>query len=46
MIPQSTKFQGIKKVVVTEDAKKIVLATEAAVNNIKDYCIDNNSKVL
>ena len=34
MIPQSTKFQGIKKVVGTEDAKKIVLATEHAVNNI------------
>ena len=42
MIPQSTKFQGIKKIVGLEDAKKIVMATEAAVNNIKDYCIKNN----
>ena len=37
MIPQSTKFQGIEKVVGTEDAKKIVLATEDAVNDIKNY---------
>jgi len=42
MIPQSTKFQGIKKIIGLEDAKKIVMATEAAVNNIKDYCIKNN----
>ena len=42
MIPQSTKFQGIEKVVGTEDAKKIVLATEDAVNNIKNYCLNNN----
>ena len=42
MIPQSTKFQGIKKIVGLEDAKKIVLATEDAVNNIKDYCAKNN----
>ena len=25
-----------------EDAKKIVLSTEAAVKNIKDYCSENN----
>ena len=42
MIPQSTKFQGIKKIVGLEDAKKIVVATEDAVNNIKDYCAKNN----
>ena len=42
MIPQSTKFQGIKKIVGLEDAKKIVMATEAVVNNIKDYYIKNN----
>ncbi len=41
MIPQSTKFQGIKKIVGLKDAKKIVLATEAAVKNIKDYCKEN-----
>ena len=42
MIPQSTKFQGIKKIVGLDDAKKIVIATENAVNNIKDYCAKNN----
>ena len=42
MIPQSTKFQGIKKIVGLEDAKKIVIATEAAVKNIKEYCKENN----
>ncbi|PPR50616.1 MAG: Gamma-glutamylputrescine oxidoreductase [Alphaproteobacteria bacterium MarineAlpha5_Bin5] len=42
MIPQSTKFQGIKKIVGLEDAKKIVISTEAAVNNIKNYCKKNN----
>ena len=42
MIPQSTKFQGIKKIVGLKDAKNIVMATEAAVNSIKDYCIKNN----
>ena len=42
MIPQSTKFQGIKKVVGVDDAKKIVVATENAVNNIKYFCMKNN----
>ncbi len=42
MIPQSTKFQGIKQVVGLKDAKKIVVATEAAVNDIKYYCKKNN----
>ena len=42
MIPQSTKFQGIKKIVGLNDAKKIVVSTEAAVNNIKDFCVQNN----
>ena len=42
MIPQSTKFQGIKQIVGLKDAKNIVMATEAAVNNIKDYCKKNN----
>ena len=42
MIPQSTKFQGIKEIVGLKDAKYIVMATEAAVNIIKDYCKKNN----
>ena len=42
MIPQSTKFQGIQKIVGLNDAKKIVIATEAAVNDIKDFCVKNN----
>ena len=46
MIPQSTKFQGIKKIVGLEDAKKIVISTEAAVNNIKNYCKKNNCKIV
>ena len=41
MIPQSTKFQGIKDVVGVNDAKKMVLSTEAAVKNIKDFCSEN-----
>ena len=42
MIPQSTKFQGIKDVVGIDDAKKIVLSTEAAVKHIKDFCSENS----
>ena len=41
MIPQSTKFQGIRDVVGVNDAKKMVLSTEAAVKNIKDFCSEN-----
>jgi len=41
MIPQSTKFQGIRDVVGIDDAKKMVLSTEAAVKNIKNFCSDN-----
>jgi len=41
MIPQSTKFQGIRDVVGIEDAKKMVLSTEAAVKHIKDFCSEN-----
>ncbi|MBT4646538.1 MAG: FAD-dependent oxidoreductase, partial [Pelagibacteraceae bacterium] len=41
MIPQSTKFQGIRDVVGIDDAKKMVLSTEAAVKNIKDFCSEN-----
>ena len=41
MIPQSTKFQGIRDVVGVDDAKKMVLSTEAAVKNIKDFCSEN-----
>ena len=41
MIPQSTKFQGIRDVVGVNDAKKMVLSTEAAVKNIKDFCYEN-----
>ena len=42
MIPQSTKFQGKKKIEGLDDAKKIDIDTENAVNNIKDYCAKNN----
>ena len=41
MIPQSTKFQGIRDVVGIDDAKKMVLSTEAAVKHIKDFCSEN-----
>jgi len=41
MIPQSTKFQGIRDVVGIDNAKKMVLSTEAAVKNIKNFCSDN-----
>jgi len=42
MIPQSTKFLAMKEIVGTEDAKKMVKATEDAVYNIQDYCLENN----
>ena len=42
MIPQSTKFLAMKKIVGVEDAKRMVKASEDAVYNIKDYCIQNN----
>ena len=41
MIPQSTKFQGIRDVVGVDDAKQMVLSTEAAVKHIKDFCFEN-----
>ena len=41
MIPQSTKFPGIRDVVGIDDAKKMVLSTEAAVKHIKDFCFEN-----
>ena len=42
MIPQSTKFIAMKKVVGVEDAKKMVKASEDAVYNIRDFCMQNN----
>ena len=42
MIPQSTKFLAMKEIVGTEDAKKMVKATEDAVYNIQNYCLENN----
>jgi len=42
MIPQSTKFLAMKKIVGVEDAKKMVKASEDAVYNIRDFCIQNN----
>ena len=42
MIPQSTKFIAMKKVVGVEDAKKMVRASEDAVYNIRDFCMQNN----
>ncbi len=41
MIPQSTKFQGIRDVVGVDDAKKIVVATERAITEIKNFCLEN-----
>ena len=37
MIPQSTKFQGIRDVVGVDDAKKMVLSTEAAVKKYQRF---------
>ena len=37
MIPQSTKFSAMKKIVGIQDAKKMTQATEEAVYNIKAY---------
>ena len=42
MIPQSTKFLDMKKIVGVEDAKRMVRASEDAVYNIRDFCIQNN----
>ena len=42
MIPQSTKFTAMKKTIGIKDAKKMVNATEDAVYNIRDYCLQNN----
>jgi glycine/D-amino acid oxidase-like deaminating enzyme len=42
MIPQSTKFIAMKKVVGVKDAKKMVKASEDAVYNIRDFCMQNN----
>ncbi len=42
MIPQSTKFTAMKKIIGIKDAKEMVQATEDAVYNIKDYCSQNN----
>ena len=42
MIPQSTKFLAMKKIVGVEDAKKMVKASEDAVYKIRDFCIQNN----
>ena len=42
MIPQSTKFTAMKKIIGLKDAKKMAQATENAVYNIKDYCLQNN----
>ena len=42
MIPQSTKFTAMKNTIGIKDAKKMVNATEDAVYNIRDYCIQNN----
>ena len=42
MIPQSTKFLAMKKIVGVEDAKKMVKASEDAVYKIRDFCMQNN----
>ncbi|GIT57249.1 MAG: hypothetical protein Ct9H300mP18_06780 [Candidatus Neomarinimicrobiota bacterium] len=42
MIPQSTKFTAMKNTIGIKDAKKMVSATEDAVYNIRDYCLQNN----
>ena len=42
MIPQSTKYIAMKKVVGVRDAKKMVKASEDAVYNIRDFCMQNN----
>ena len=42
MIPQSTKFIAMRKIVGVEDAKKMVKASEDAVYNIRDFCMQNN----
>ena len=42
MIPQSTKFTAMKNIIGIKDAKKMVGATEDAVYNIRDYCLQNN----
>jgi len=42
MIPQSTKFTAMKNTIGIKDAKKMVNATEDAVYNIRDYCLQNN----
>ena len=42
MVPQSTKFLAMKKIVGVKDAKKMIKASEDAVYNIRDYCIQNN----
>ena len=38
MIPLSSKFPAMKKVVGTKDAIRMVKASEEAINNISDYC--------
>ncbi len=42
MIPQSTKFQGIRDIVGIEDAKNLVIATEKAIDDVKNFCLKNN----
>ncbi|MDC0057046.1 FAD-dependent oxidoreductase [Alphaproteobacteria bacterium] len=42
MIPQSTKFLAMKDTVGTDDAKRMIKASEDAVYKIKDYCEKNN----
>jgi len=42
MIPQSTKFSAMKKIIGDKDAKKMTQATEDAVYKIKDYCLKND----
>jgi len=42
MLPLSLKFNAMKKIVGTEDAVKMVKATEEALYNIKDFCNNNN----
>ena len=42
MIPLSSKFPAMKKIVGTKDAIKMVKASEEALNEIKQFCEINN----
>ena len=45
MIPLSSKFPAMKKIVGTEDAVRMVKASEEALNKIKNFCELNNLDV-